>query len=193
MENFIALDEELEQPNTNPQTPDSELTEEKIIQVGWVVFSTEPEFTVLKTTCDHVYHNINLSKYIKNLTRIQDSDIQNGLDLQTVYKRIVLDLYNYDCQRIIVTWGAGDIKHLMEELGYSVGDKDWEFGRSGCNVKHIFQMYADANGLNRHGGLSKCVAKLELTWCGHGKHNAMIDAYNTAQIYNFMYHKLKNK
>lgn len=60
----LAIDCEYEQPHTNPQTPDSVISEAKLIQIGWVVFNP----VTLDVHEESLYHvNIgipSLSKFI---------------------------------------------------------------------------------------------------------------------------------
>jgi len=177
----IALDLELEQPKTNPQTPDSLLDEEKIIQVGYVVFKVFPEFEVLQTRSLFINIGIPLSTFIKKLTGITDKQITVGGTIEGAYNKLVFDMQMYKCRRVVKQWGGGDMECLRRE----VSGLDWKFGRSGHNVKHMYQTYAEANGLKRSGGLSKSMGQCGLQWEGRGKHNAAIDALNTARFYDF--------
>lgn len=182
--NHLALDLELEQPNRH-DVVDSQVEHEKIIQVGWVVFSDT--FEILKEQQMNINIGVPLSTFIKTLTGITDEDIANGCSLAQVYKELTNDREMFDTSRVVIQWGSGDMQALKKELNPS----DWQFGKSGLNVKHLYQVYAEANGFNRSGGLSKVVARLGLHWLGRGKHQAGVDALNTAQVYNFLYNKLK--
>ena len=182
-----CIDLELEQPKSNFQTPDSQLEEEKIIQVGYVIYELEPEFKVIKQFSEFVNINVPLSFFIKKLTGITDSDIESGSTIESIYNQLVEDQKQYNFSRIIKQWGGGDMNCLKKELP----NVKWEFGYSGCNIKHLYQLYAEANGLNTSGGLSKCMGRCGLTWEGRGKHDALIDALNTAKFHSFLYNKIK--
>ena len=184
-----CIDLELEQPKTNSQTPDSLLNEERIIQVGYVVYQLEPEFKVIKKFSQFVNIGVPLSLFIKQLTGISDENIRSGVTLNEIYGQLVIDQKHYKFSRIIKQWGGGDMDCLKRELP----EVKWEFGHSGCNIKHLYQIYAEANNLNTSGGLSKSMAKCGLVWEGRGKHDALVDALNTAKFHNFLYNKLKDK
>ena len=184
-----CIDLELEQPKTNSQTPDSKLDNSKIIQVGYVIYKLEPEFEVIKQVSDFIDIGVPLSSFIKKLTGIKDSDISNGISIEDAYVNLVHDQEVFNFSRIIKQWGSGDMKCFREELPEDV---KWEFGHSGCNIKHMYQVYAEANEMNTSGGLSRSMAKCGLKWEGRGKHNAVIDALNTARFHNFLYKKFKN-
>ena len=187
---LIAIDLELEQPYTNQQTPDSKLDKSKIIQLGWVVFNDEK---VLKECRRYVNIGVPLSKFIKDLTKITDEQIAGlGITLAESYADLVADQKEYNTSRVVRQWGGGDMEHLKMEIETETGDSPkWEFGRSGFNVKHLYQAYALENGMNTSGGLSKCMARCDLIWQGRGKHDALLDAHNTARFYNLLAGKLK--
>lgn len=182
-----ALDLELEQPKSNPQTPDSLLEEEKIIQVGYVIYELEPEFKVLEKVSRFVNIGVPLSQFIKDLTRISDEQIANGTTIEAIYDELVEKQKQYRFVRGVKQWGGGDMDCLRKE----VPNSRWEFGRSGVNIKHLYQTYAEATGKNRSGGLSRSMAKCGLIWEGRGKHDAMLDALNTARFHNFFYSTFK--
>jgi len=182
----IALDLELEQPNTNPQTPDSKLTEEKIIQVGYVIYEIEPEFKVLKKVSSFVDIGVPLSEFIKKLTGISDSDILTGVSIEEAFRELTMDANAFETIRVVKQWGGGDMDCLQRE----VPEEKWEFGRSACNIKHMYQVYAEANGQNRSGGLKKSMKRCGLTFEG-GAHDAAIDAFNTAKFHTFLHRVMK--
>jgi hypothetical protein len=72
-------------------------------------------------------------------------------------------------------------------------DVKWEFGHSGCNIKHMYQVYAEANELKIQGGLKKSMSRVNLRWQGGKAHNALTDALNTAIMHKFLYERLKNE
>ena len=196
---MIALDLELEQSFDNPQTPDSKLDVSKIIQVGWIVYTTENgEYKVLKSQRQYVNIGVLLSKFIKDLTHITDEQISSGGTLLEAYNELVADQAEFNTIRVVRQWGGGDMEHMRMELDsetiMSTLERDgykWEFGRSGFNVKHLYQAYALANGMNTSGGLSKCMGRCGLTWDGRGKHDALNDAMNTAKMYACLENKLE--
>lgn len=184
-----CIDLELEQPKSNPQTPDSQLDEEKIIQVGYVIYSLEPDLHIHQEALYHVNINVPLSKFIKTLTGISDEDIKDGMSIEEIYDDLTNDLQIFNFSRIVKQWGGGDMDCLRKELP----EVKWEFGHSGCNIKHMYQMYAEANGLNTSGGLKKSLNRIGLGWEGRKAHNALADAFNTARMHKFLYDKIKGE
>ncbi len=184
----IAFDLELEQPNTRSECQDSKLTEEKIIQVGWVVFEDTP-FTLLKEQCHEVNIGVPICKYIQKLTGITNEQIENGKELIEIYKLMKSDREEFEASRILIQWGGGDFNCLMRELP----GVESAFGHSGKNVKHLFQDWAYVNGLSASGGLSKSMNKMGLNWQRGKKHNALADAKNTAYIYSELLKRIKSE
>ena len=182
-----CIDLELEQPKTNHQTPDSLLDKEKIIQVGYVIYELEPEFKVIEEVSRFVNIGVPLSKFIKKLTGISDEDVSSGTTINIIFQEMIDLQKKYDFTRAIKQWGGGDMDCLQSE----VSGLPWVFGRSGVNIKHIYQIYAEANGMKPSGGLGKSMNKCGLKWQGGGKHNALFDALNTAHFHNFLYKQLK--
>lgn len=185
-----AFDLECEQPKTNPQTPDSVLDVEQIIQIGYVIYELEPDFKILKNECLNINIGVPISKFIQTLTGIKNKDIESGVSFGFAYNKLVDDVKAFGCSRILKQWGGGDQDLLKKEAG---DNRPWPFGRSACNVKHLYQIYAEANGMNTSGGLSKCLNRVRLGWSGGAKHNAENDAFNTARMHHFIYNSLKTK
>lgn len=184
--NRIFLDLELEQPYTNHQTPDSCLATEAIIQVGYVVMNdVTGEF--LFEACRNVFIGVPLSSFIKKLTGISDEDLKTGTDLVTIIDELNSVIKTYNCSRKLHQWGGGDDVCIKAELPKNY---PWQFGRSAVNVKHLFQLWSEANGISPSGGLKKSMSKMGLKFEG-GAHNALIDAKNTAIIFKALMEKLK--
>lgn len=189
--NRVCFDLELEQPNRTNEVTDSQVTESKIIQIGWVIFD-DADFTLLSQDSVFVNIGVPLSSFIKKLTKISDEDLAGGTTLELAYKYFAEQVVAHKCSRIPLQWGGGDLMCLREKLGMPVSDPMWRLGRSGLNVKHLYQLYAEIMGLPRSGGVSKVCGRLGLEWLGHGKHNAMIDALNTAHIFNYLYGMMRD-
>lgn len=183
----IAFDLELEQPKTNSQTPDSKLDKERIIQIGWCVFSCDP-FEIVATKEYNINVGVPLSAFIKNLTGISDADIKNGVSLLFAYSELYSDIQNFKASRVLKQWGGGDQDCLRAELPVNL---EWAFGRSAYNVKHLYQTFAEARGLNRSGGLKKSMRRCNLSFEGRA-HGALADAINTARFYNYLMTEFKH-
>ncbi len=171
----LSLDLELEQNKTNPQTPDSQLDEAAIIQVGLAVY--DPEVGIIETRGYHINIGVPISGYIQKLTGITNEDLELGVSLDFAYEEMVRLQAHYKTSRALLQWGGGDDEALKKELGK---DTSWMFGRSGFNVKHLYRAYAEANGLNISGGLKTC-------------HDAVWDAAATAKVYGRIMRAMKRE
>lgn len=184
----LAFDLELEQSKSNPQTPDSLVDTEKIIQIGWIIYELGTDGpNILKEELVHIKNLIPISKYIKKLTGIKDYDILNGISLERACKMMQEDFKNLKVSNPVKQWGSGDLSALNKEFGFPV------FKGTAFNVKHLFQAYAEVNGLNGKGGLESVVnKKLRLPGGFEGRaHNALVDAFNTAKVHNFLVNSMR--
>lgn len=199
---FLAADLELEQPKSNPQTPDSRILTEKIIQVGIVVFETGEECKILHSETMNINYNRPLSEFIKTLTSIKQEDVENSQYTSAdAMKKIGYLMGVYGADRRIVEWGGGDVRALQRETGFS-DDFCYQLGlttRSSFNAKNLFQCYAMMNNIKARGGLSKSLTKMGLmfkntTYNGSNKgaHWAETDALNTAIIFNELLQRMKD-
>jgi inhibitor of KinA sporulation pathway (predicted exonuclease) len=187
--NRISLDLELEQPKTNHQTPDSLLDEEKIIEVGWVVFD-DNNGEIISRQSHYINIGVPLSGFIKSLTGITDQNITEGSDnIVSIYKVLLNDMEKFKTSRKILTWGGGDQECVVKELKEN-GYTDFHFGRSSLNVKHMHQTWCEAKNIKPNGGLAKSMLKHGLNFKGR-KHGALADAENTAIIFMKMFNELK--
>lgn len=175
--NLISLDIEMEQPISNPQTPDSLIYEQEIIQVGFCVSSPQGEF--LESGLYNIHKEYKLSNFIKTLTGISDKDLACGISLDETYLKLCQTRERHNAYRKLLTWGQGDQQQIQKELGVFV---PWQFGHSSFNVKHLYQFYAEHNGLNPSGGLKKVCSRLGIKFEGRA-HNALTDSIMTAKVY----------
>lgn len=183
----ISLDLELEQPSTNPQTPDSMLSRQTIIQVGYVIFNDET-MEILEQERNYIHvPDLKLSSFIKRLTGITDEQVAQGESLVTSMDRLHRLAVKHNANRKILTWGGGDQEAILTELPT---EYEWKFGRTSLNVKHLYQVYREANGLNPSSGLKKSARSLGLKFEGDA-HDALTDAINTARVFKVVKDKFK--
>jgi hypothetical protein len=194
---IITIDLELEQPNDGVQITDSLTNYPAILQVGLCCYDLETHQPI-ETKTIHIRYPHPISSYIRKLTGINNKDCNESditEDDAMVELKAMRERHNAD--RKIYQWGGGDLQELaneshMDDLSW------WGFGRTGVNVKHLFQAYCLANGINSSGGLSKSMGKLGLQFqtlkedgrC-RGKHWAATDALNTAIIFDELLKRMK--
>lgn len=192
----IAFDLELEQPN-GFQVTDSSISEPKIIQIGWIVYTCNP-FTIIQRRLYNINIGVPISTFIRNLTGITNKEIESGVSLEYAYLKLVEDLKQFGCSRILKQWGGGDDLHLKKEVScisdIALFEKEipWLFGRSAQNVKHLYHSYAEINSLKLNGGLKKSMARCNLKFDG-AAHNALTDAINTAVFHEFLISSMNKK
>ena len=88
-----------------------------------------------------------------------------------------------------ITWGGGDSKELLDQLGMDQEDKRWCFGRRWIDAKTLFVSWRFANGLQIQGGLKNACNKIGVKFQGPA-HRADLDALNTFHAYRMMLNKL---
>lgn len=170
-----SLDLELEQPYTNPQTPDSKLKYPQIIQIG-VVFFNSLTSEVLHKQKWYINIEVSLSSFIKKLTNITDEQLQSGTTTKQAYSELLDLIKKFEACRRPITWGRGDLQALQSEVDH------YKLGRGESNVKALWQDVAPILSINGRGGLSKSMAKIGLQFKGRA-HDALVDAENTMYMY----------
>jgi len=177
-----ALDLELEQPKSNPQTPDSQLDSPRIIQVGVAFFNIRTG-EIVETKSWYINIGVPLSAFIKELTSTTQDQLDTGTTIETAYAELLLLIKAYKCFRQPITWGGGDLRALQDEVGLS------DLGHVEMNVKTVYQAYAQILGWKRKIGLSGACERLGLSFIGR-PHDAVNDAVNTARIYHYFMQRL---
>lgn len=187
--NRWSYDIELEQPYTNPQTPDSKLDSPKIIQIGVVFFNIKTK-EILEQKKWYINIGVPLSTFIKKLTNITQSEIDQGITIGQAYEELMFLIKKYKAFNQPITWGTGDLQALRSEVMLT-GAK-WELGHAEFNTKALYQMYSQLNGLKWRGGLATCMERCGLKFQGRA-HDALVDSFATMQFCSFLTDKLKNR
>lgn len=178
IENFIALDLEMNQPSN------------KIIQVGYVVGNLKSG-EILHRARHYVIIDEPLAQEITQLTGIDEEALANwGESLQDTYMAIRGIREKYSCFRNPITWGGGDSECLRQQLG--LNEREFVFGRRWLDAKTLFVSYCLANNIKYQSGLSKSMVRLGLSFQGR-KHDALCDAENTFRVYRTLLGKLQIK
>ena len=179
IEIFTSLDLEMNQPSGI------------IIQIGAVVGNISTG-EILETLSIFVNPKEQLSEFIIGLTGITQAQVDNGVTLEEAYLKLrEMHLRNKSWINA-VTWGGGDTKELLDQLGMDQEDENWCFGRRWIDAKTLFVSWRIANGQPIQGGLAKSMLKVGLRFQGR-KHNATDDSVNTFLMYRAMLEKLKDK
>ncbi len=173
--NIMSLDLEFEQPC------------ETILQVGVVVGNLKSG-EILEEYCEHVKVDLQVSEYIRKLTGIKQTDIDNGKSLNDIYLDLIRMHTDHDCFRNCISWGGGDSQALRTAL--NLDDEMFLFGRRWIDAKTVFISHMFANGENHRSGLAKSLVRLGMKFDGK-KHNSKDDAKNTFFIYRELLERMK--
>jgi len=180
VENFCSIDLEMNQPS------------DKIIQIGAVIGNLKTGEILAKYSA-FVDPEESIREDIIKLCAIDDELLrEEGMDLFTAYEGLRDLCLEYQCSKMAIQWGQGDVRHLLLELkknGYqfNTGFQDQEgepfiFGRRTFDAKQSMQEWRFKQGITLQGGLARSMTKLGLEFEGR-KHTADADAYNTWVIY----------
>jgi inhibitor of KinA sporulation pathway (predicted exonuclease) len=182
IEIFTSLDLELNQADTGP----------KIIQIGACVGNITTG-QILEKLSVFVNPQEKLTQFIMDLTKISQSDVDNGLTLEEAYGKLQRMHKNYGSFINAVTWGGGDSHELLAQLKKENPHfEGWCFGRRWIDTKTLFVSYRFANGQPIQGGLARSMTKVGLNFQGQ-KHNALDDSVNTFKMYCKMLELLRIK
>jgi DNA polymerase III alpha subunit (gram-positive type) len=167
---FLALDLELNTPDTNPT----------IIEIGLCMANIQTK-EILNKTSLLINPNAILEERIIKLTGITQEMVNNGTDLQAAYKVILALKEQYQPFISPIVWGQGDARLLKEQLGLARSDK-WSFGFRELDVKCLYQGYCIANGFKPQAGLKKSCNKMGVRFYGPA-HRAHNDAEGTMNLF----------
>ena len=122
IEIFTALDLEMNQPSGT------------IIQVGACVGNIQTG-EILETLSVFVNPKEKLSDFIIDLTGITQEDVNNGVTLEEAYLKLKEMHLRHKSFTNAITWGGGDSKELLDQLGMDQEDERWCFGRRWIDAK----------------------------------------------------------
>ncbi|HEY8889856.1 MAG TPA: 3'-5' exonuclease [Clostridium sp.] len=154
----------------------------EIIQIG--VIKLNDNFETIGTLDVLVKPEIytTLNPFVKRLTGITIEELDKGISFKEMYYKLS-DFLNID-KGILCVWGASDIKELFRNIEY--------YGLDASNVPTEFiniQSYASKRlncerGINI--GLANAANLLDIP-IEHQFHNALNDAYYTAEVFKKIY------
>ena len=187
---FTAIDLELNNLNSVS----------KIIEIGICIKDIINDKVLHK---ESIYINAKekLTPYIKQLTRIKQEQVDNGIDIISGYNKICRLHNKYNSFVNPVTWGQGDLEALtkavytpwnrfLHRFGFKHIDK-WPFGRRIIDVKTLYISYRLAQGKPMSGGLAKALTKVGLAFKGT-IHSASDDCSNTLSMFSALLKLFKN-
>lgn len=172
--NYIVLDMEWNYPLTRKKkVRDPFFLRGEIIQIGAVKLDAQLE------VCDSFEAMIRpefypyINRKVQKLTLITQSDVEQGISFEKAIYQFKQWCGPGD---IILTWGCEDIQMLIDNLDFRDMDFDW--------IPEDFDaqwMFDDQVTLeNRRYSLDYARFKFDVK--GRNAHNALNDAYNTAEV-----------
>ncbi|MDF2879922.1 MAG: exonuclease [Clostridiaceae bacterium] len=182
--NYIVFDLEFNQgsnrcnriSNINPRCPF------EIIQIGAIKLNSEFKFissfdSLIKP---QIYTDIN--PYVKEITNITIEQLLDKKSFKEVYNELI-DFIGHD-RNILCVWGTADIKELHRNIAYHGLDAT-VISREYINIQlHTSKLFNCKNGINI--GLKNAVELLNIP-ADTNFHNAINDAYYTAEVFKKIY------
>lgn len=177
--NYIAVDFEWNQPYA-PRTEKNKdyyiKLDGEIIQIGAVKLDDDFNITDrFEANIRPVFYR-KIHKMVKELTGIDQRQLNNGKDFASVLKRFV-EWCGKD--HIFITWGADDSRIMMQNILVHKADTSW-MGKW-VNAQVIYAMQKNED--NKPVSLEKAVAEFDIPLLLEA-HNAMNDAIYTALVCN---------
>lgn len=182
--NYIVFDLEFNQglngcshiTNINPRCPF------EIIQIGAVKLNSKLELisSFDRLVKPAIYTDIN--PYVKEITGITIEQLLDKKSFSEVYGEFT-EFIGHD-RNILCVWGTADIKELHRNIVYHGLDAS-VISREYINIQmHASKLFNCKNGINI--GLKSAVELLKIT-ASTSFHNAVNDAYYTAEVFKKVY------
>jgi inhibitor of KinA sporulation pathway (predicted exonuclease) len=171
--NYLSLDLELNNSREGLVNP-------KIIQVGISIGNYESGIILTKSWFLDPGEPIH--EFITELTGITNFTIaQQSVSMQTMSEELSSIIKKYECFVNPVTWGAGDIVKLLNELKSS-NIYFPHFGRRELDVKQIYTYHMIVQNRSGKSSLSSALGRFKLQFKGK-PHRADADAENTLILF----------
>ncbi len=117
-----------------------------------------------------------LSGFCKNLTSINQEDVDRAQDFPRVFKDFEDWIFDHDSEILLCSWGSFDKQLIINDCRLHKMDYDWVE-----DYIDIKGQYHENRGLTKHGGLKKTVKLEGFDFTGI-HHRAISDAENLAKI-----------
>lgn len=115
-----------------------------------------------------------LQSRVKSLTHLTNEDIANGVTFQEAIGMFTEWLGEEE--NIFLTWGDGDIRTLIKNCTYFLGDSVLPFIHNYADLQKYCQGYTDAANSGQQLGLSAAAVKLGLDPDTYPHHRALDDS-----------------
>ncbi len=161
---------------------------QEIIEIGAVKINQYAE--VVDTFCEFIkpVHHPTLSPFCKELTSIQQEDVENAREFAEVAETFAEWIGYSDRQEyLLCSWGYFDRKALRHDCELNNIDADWTDKH--ISLKH---QYRDIKALRKPMGLKRAVEKEGFTWDGL-HHRGIDDAKNLAKLFILYFDEWKHE
>ena len=178
---FIVMD--LEWNNTYAKKTNGYINE--IIEIGAVKLDEDLENTDTFSCIIRSQISRKLRGSVKQLTHLTNDDISSGFPFTKAFSMFRKWIGNGET--VILTWGDGDIRVLLDNFKYLNGIKVIPFLDTYCDLQKCFQKYIKGNK-GQQAGLLTAAEKLGIDPEMYIHHRALGDSMLTAEIFRRIYH-----
>lgn len=177
---FVVMD--LEWNNTYAKKSNGYINE--IIEIGAVKLDSETETVDTFSSIVRSQIGKKLRGSVKRLTHLTNDDINTGMPFTKTFSLFNKWIGKEDT--VIITWGNGDIRVLLDNYKYLNGIKTVPFLNTYCDLQVCFQKYCKC-GKGQQPGLLFAAEKLGLDPELYIHHRALGDSMLTAEIFRRIY------
>ena len=179
---YVVMD--LEWNNTYARKTSAFINE--IIEIGAVKldssFNQVDTFTcIIRSQIGH-----KLRGNVKKLTNLTNEDISSGLPFTKAFSLFRKWIGNDDT--VIITWGDGDIRVLIENYSYLNGITAIPFLKNYCDLQKCFQKVTKGNPALQP-GLTAAAEQLNIDPEKYNHHRGLDDSLLTADVLRSIYEK----
>ncbi|MCQ2476447.1 MAG: exonuclease domain-containing protein [Clostridia bacterium] len=125
---------------------------------------------------------------VKKLTNLTNDDISTGMPFTQAFSHFRKWIGNTD-DTVILTWGDGDIRVLIENYSYLNGITQIPFLTHYCDLQKYYQKRANRNRADQQAGLITAAQEVGIDPEIYTHHRALGDSMLTADIFELIYDK----
>lgn len=177
---FIVMD--LEWNNTYAKKANGYINE--IIEIGAVKLDSDLEMIDTFSTIIRSQIGKKLRGSVKKLTHLTNDDINSGMPFTKAFS--IFRKWIGNEETVILTWGDGDVRVLIDNFKYLNGIKVIPFLDIYCDLQKCYQKFS-ASGKGQQVGLLAAAESLSIDPEMYIHHRALGDSMLTAEILKKIY------
>lgn len=178
---FVVMD--LEWNNTYAKKADGYINE--IIEIGAVKLDDELETVDTFSCIIRSQIGKKLRGSVKRLTNLTNADISTGMPFTKAFSQFRKWIGNE--QTVILTWGDGDIRVLLDNFKYLNGIKTIPFLQEYCDLQKVFQKLNPSVPKGQQVGLTTAAEAVGIDPEIYIHHRALGDSMLTADVLKKFY------